>query len=144
MNLIFDIVANLLVWFSDITRFTYNEINIIAYYILIPFIFFSLFDKIIRKHYLKSIHLLIVFFSILVIDNFSTFSDKLFKLSVDFLLSFNILGLNYIQSSVVICVIVPIIIIGLAIILIRRKKQHVANKSLKTELFGQKRPKNSA
>jgi len=56
VNLIFQIVAGLLNGIALVTGLTYNEINIIAYYLILPFIYVALFDRILKKHYLKIIY----------------------------------------------------------------------------------------
>src|ERR1051325_2712479 len=104
MNLVFRIVAGSLNWVASVTGFTYNEINIIVYYILVPFIYVALVDRILKKHFLKIIYVVVWAILILCIPDFKVFSDAFFKHSVDFLLSFGHVGLNYVAASVVICV----------------------------------------
>lgn len=107
MNLVFRIVADSLDWIASVTGFTYNEINIIAYFIILPFIYLALIDRIIKKHFLKIAFALAWLVLILLIKNFRAFSDALFNRSVDFLLLFGKVGLNYVAASVVICVVLP-------------------------------------
>jgi hypothetical protein len=107
MNLIFRIVADSLNWIGSVTGFTYNEINIIVYYIILPFVYVALVDRIFKKHFLKFIYVMAWGLLIILIPNFSAFSDALFQYSVDFLLWFGHVGLNYVAASVVICVIIP-------------------------------------
>ena len=45
---IFKLVAQTLNGIASVTGFTYNEINIIAYYILLPFVYVALIDRILR------------------------------------------------------------------------------------------------
>jgi len=110
MDIIFQIVYTALKWISLLTGFTYNEINIIVYYIIIPFIFLHQLDKLFRFHYLKIGFALFTFLTILLVDDFEVFSNWLFQKSVDFLKWFDLIGLNYVQASVVICVFLPILI----------------------------------
>src|SRR5215831_4459467 len=107
MNLVFRIVADSLNWVASITGFTYNEINIIAYYIILPFIYVTLVDRIFKKHFLKIAYVTAWGVLIILIPNFRAFSDALFQYSVDFLLLFGHVGLNYVAASVVVCVIFP-------------------------------------
>ena len=100
MDLIFQIVVVLLNIIGDLTGLTYNEINIVVYYIVIPFTWTILLDKIFKIHYLKLSYGLIVIVSLIVIRDFSLFSDWLFQKSADFLLFFG----DYIIASVVVCV----------------------------------------
>jgi len=65
--------------------------------------------------------------AVLFIPDFEQFSSTLFDVSVDFLNWFDIIGLNYVQASVVICVLAPLLIIG---ILMYFKKRSKKNKEL--------------
>jgi len=115
MQAIFKIVSDFLIYLSQITGLSYNEINIIIWYTLIPYSWAILLDRIFGFHYLK-IGLGVIFLvALLTIPDLSRFTDKLFDRSVDFLNLFNNAGSNYIASSVAICVFVPLIIYGLLI-----------------------------
>lgn len=108
MNSIFAIVYEILARMSALTGLSYNEINIIVYYMVIPFAYLALLDRILKKHFLKigfSV-LLLAFF--LFVNDFSRFSDRLFHESVVFLLWFGRVGLDYTAASVVICVFIPL------------------------------------
>ena len=107
MNAPFQIVYLLLQWIAEISGFTYNEVNIIAYYIALPFAYVFLADRLLKKHILKTLYVVGVTTGLLLIKDFTEFSDWLFHKSVDFLLSFEFLGWNYIVSSVLICVVFP-------------------------------------
>jgi hypothetical protein len=96
-----------------VTGFTYNEINIIVYYILLPFVYVALVDRLFKKHSLKIAYVLGWGVLILLLKDFRAFSDALFKYSVDFLLLFGPLGLNYTAASVVICVVLPALVFAL-------------------------------
>ena len=110
MNTIFQIVYSLLKWIAEVTGFTYNEVNIIAYYIILPFAYVILADRILQKHILKILYVVGVSVCLFLIADFTDFSDWLFQKSVDFLLSFQFLGWNYIVSSVLICVVFPAVV----------------------------------
>lgn len=122
MNEIFDLIYRLLKWISELTGLTYREVNIIVYFIVIPTFFVFLISKILKKKHLIISFLVLVLILFLIIPDFEIFSDKLFDLSVDFLNWFEHIGLNYVQASVVICVIVPVLIIILLLYL--NKKQN--------------------
>lgn len=109
MNFVFRIVADSLEWASSATGFSYTEINIIAYYIILPFICVALVDRIFRKHHLKTAYAIAWVLMLSIIADFKAFSDALFKRSVDFLLFFDRFGLNYVSASVVICVVLPVL-----------------------------------
>jgi hypothetical protein len=110
MNTTFEIVSSLLKWIAEVTGFTYNEVNIIAYYIILPFAYIILADRIFQKHMLKILYVVGVSVFLFLITDFTRFSDWLFQKSVDFLLSFQFLGWNYIVASVLICVVFPAVV----------------------------------
>lgn len=112
----------LLYWLSDLTGLSYKAINIVVYYIIAPFVFLFLIDRIIKKHYFKIGFTIVVVIALLIIKDFELFSRKLFDLSVDFLNLFEIIGMNYTVASVVICVIIPTIAFVLLFILPTEKK----------------------
>jgi hypothetical protein len=128
MDLIFQIVYTLLKLISELTGFSYNEVNIIVYYIVLPFVYVFLADKIIKSVVLRIVYLTVVAVVLLLIPDFSAFSDRLFQASVDFLLSLRILGWNYVVSSVLVCVAFPGIIFLVML--------HFAYPGLFSRLFG--------
>ena len=107
MNPVFNAVAQTLNWIASVTGFTYNEINIIAYYIILPFVHVALIDRIMHKHILKIIYVVAWTGALCLIKDFAAFSNSLFNGSVDFLLMFSHVGLDYVSASVVICVVLP-------------------------------------
>ena len=99
---------------------TYNEINILVYYLLIPLTWTIMIDCLIGTK-LTTMALLLVWMGIRIgtWGHFSEWCDWAFMRSVDFLNYFNRWGGNYVLNSVVICVVVPILIyIALAVMLI--------------------------
>ena len=110
MNSVFNIVYWLLRAVSKISGFTYNEVNVIAYYMILPFAYVVLADKILKTHVLKMGYVTAIGAALLMIKDFTNFSGWLFDESVDFLLSFQAFGWNYIVSSVLICVVFPSIV----------------------------------
>lgn len=121
MNDIFKATYDFLKWISKATGLTYHEVNIVVYFIIIPAIFIYLFERFFKTNYLKIGFGLIVLLTLIIVPDFKKFSALLFKKSVDFLNWFDIFGLNYIQASVVICVIIPIIIFSVFMYLHKRK-----------------------
>lgn len=118
MNTIFWITANLLNEIAKWTGMTYNEINIIVYYLIIPLTWTVMLDLIIGFPIFTA--LLILVWSYIFVKTgtkrvFRIWCDLAFRDSVDFLLWFKRIGWNYVVSSVIICVAVPIIIYGLLI-----------------------------
>lgn len=96
---------------ARITGLTYNEINIIVYYVLVPLLWAALLDWYIKLPVFAPLYLLFCLLVYLAIQKrFYWFSNKLFNLSQRFLLWFRKIGWNYVVSSVIICVVVPLII----------------------------------
>ena len=99
---------------------TYNEINILVYYLLIPLTWTIMVDILIGLP-IATTALLLVWAGIKIgtWGHFSEWCDWAFMSSVDFLNYFNRWGGNYILNSVVICVAIPILIyIALAVMLV--------------------------
>ena len=99
---------------------TYNEINILVYYLLIPLTWTIMVDLLIGMP-LTTMAMLCVWAGICIgtWGRFSEWCDWAFMRSVDFLNYFNRWGGNYVLNSVVICVVVPVLIyVGLVILLI--------------------------
>lgn len=110
INKVFYIVAYSLLGISKRLGMTYNEINIIVYYLIIPLTWTILFDIGI-KNPLTTITLLFIWIIIYSIKrkHFKEWCDTVFAKSVDFLNSFKYLGWNYYTSSVIICVMLPFV-----------------------------------
>lgn len=109
-RIIFKIVADSLYFIANKTGLTYNEVNIIVYYFIIPFTWLCLLDAIFHVHYFKIAFAIFTSGFIVGCKNFVTYSDWLFEKSVSFLNFFNKYGSNYTASSVWICVSLPIVI----------------------------------
>ena len=110
MNKLFELTYNFLVLLSEFTGFTYKEVNIIIWFYLIPSFWLVLIDKANNSHRFKITGLILIATSLLLISDFPQFSNDLFHMSATFLLSFNEIGSNYVTSSVVICLFIPIAI----------------------------------
>ncbi|MFK7747387.1 MAG: hypothetical protein AB8B65_03275 [Kordia sp.] len=117
MHTIFNYTYEVLMWFSSLTGFTYKEINIIIWFIMIPLSWMLLLDKIYQRRLFTIFFTLLVTIVLFFIPNFTHFCDWLFQKSVDFLNIFNGIGSTYVVSSVLICVLIPIVIY---VILIRK------------------------
>lgn len=109
MEIIFNLVVWILLKISSATGLTYNEINIIVYFFIIPMIYIFMIDKMLNRHILKISYLVISILVLLIFD-FHHVSDILLYASRNFLLSFGLIGLNYVVASVIICVVIPTII----------------------------------
>lgn len=118
----FAVVAIALEWMARKLHITYNEINVVVYYWLIPLSWTLLLDYKLDASidvmgcqvYLPILTILLCFSWIgILIANywfFSKWCDYVFKASQDFLCIFNRWGGNYVLNSVVICVVIPLII----------------------------------
>ncbi len=108
---IFALVAGIEHAIAKLTGATYNEVNIIVYYLLIPLSWAIMVD------YISQLPLLSPMFTLAWIVfiwkdrmKFRDRCDWTFDKSVDFLLWFKRIGWNYIVSSVIICVVVPVLV----------------------------------
>lgn len=104
-------VAKTLQKIAKAIHLTYNEINIIVYYFVIPLTWCIMIDYLYKLPILTT--LWIILWSYIIITKhkiFSQWCDIIFKLSVKFLLKFQKIGWDYWTASVIICVVVPIII----------------------------------
>ena len=108
---IFAAVQQFLEWIAKKTHRTYNEINIIVYYFIIPLTWTLMIDYVFSLPLIISIAYSL--FCIIVVvrcKSFKKFSDWLFVKSADFIEYFG----DYFLFSVVICVLIPLLIyIGL-------------------------------
>ena len=109
MEKLFMLVANSLDAIAAKFNTTYNAVNIIVYYCLVPLFWAIIIDY---KFDMVACSLAVLSFwtGILCFDrHFRKDCDYWFKRSKDFLLWFKRIGWNYVVSSVIICVILPII-----------------------------------
>ena len=109
-NRVFDTVAKALRTLARLTGFTYNEINVLLYYFIIPFTWMILLDNIFKCSNFKLAGFIFCIGFYAGCRDFRKYSDWLFFKSVIFLNFFNRFGSNYIKSSVWICVSLPILI----------------------------------
>lgn len=108
---IFAVVAGVEHVIAKLTGLTYNEVNIIVYFLLIPFSWTVMIDYIAMLPFLTPMYLISwVIFLWKDSMKFRARCDWMFEKSVNFLLWFKKIGWNYVVSSVIICVIVPVLI----------------------------------
>lgn len=108
---IFAVVAGVEHVIAKLTGMTYNEVNIIVYYLLIPLSWAFMVDYITMLPFLSLMY--IIAWVIFLWKDPMKFRDRCdwaFDKSVDFLLWFKKIGWNYVVSSVIICVVVPVLI----------------------------------
>ena len=111
----FKVVANTLLVIARKTGLTYNEVNILVYYLLIPLTWTVMLDFILRMPITTPL-LLLAWMGIFIATRgrFRQWCDKAFVLSQQFIRFFG----EYVKYSVVICVIVPIIIYVILFVLL--------------------------
>lgn len=108
---VFAVVAGLEYAIAKLLGTTYNVVNIVVYYLLIPLSWAAMIDYITKLPFLTPMY--IIAWIVFLWKDKMTFRDRCdwtFMKSVDFLLRFKAIGWNYIVSSVIICVVVPILI----------------------------------
>ena len=110
MSLTFHIVYTCLEWMSQITGISYEIINVIIWYCFLPLIYFLLLDRILKTRFLTLSFVLFVGIFIATRQSPALFAEDLFDWSVEFLLGFSILGLNYDRASVFVCVFLPLLV----------------------------------
>lgn len=117
---IFSTVVQSLISIGGVCGLTYNEVNILVYYLIIPLSWSIMFDCWLGLP-VATFALTCIWIGIFLATRhiFREWCDRLFKDSVDFLNWFNRWGGNYVLNSVIICVVVPLLIYaGLIILLI--------------------------
>lgn len=110
MSLPFYLVYAALKGISERTGLTYEMINVILYFVLIPTVYLALIDKILRRPITLVIFYTFLAFLLLMFRDWNQLADAVFNYAVQFLLLFSAVGLNYDRASVVICIIVPLLI----------------------------------
>ena len=118
---LFNITAKALMKLAQKLHLTYNEVNIIVYYMIVPLTWAVMLDFIVGTWPWITVAWAAV--CLLVIwcnrKRFSQWCEWAFKKSVDFLESFGFMGWDYYKASVIICVFIVIIIYAvLALLLI--------------------------
>src|SRR5687768_15033245 len=111
MELVFAVVRGALLGSAWVTGFSYNEVNVLVYYLAIPLVYFALIDRILGRHYLKVAWIAVWTGIMLAAPSFEAFCDGVFDGSVDFLMLFGGVGLDYIAASVIICVVMPAVVL---------------------------------
>lgn len=116
---IFAVVAGAELLIAKLTGTTYNEVNIVVYYLLIPLSWTVMIDYLMKLPLLTPLFVLAwIIFLWKDPMKFRDRCDWAFEKSVDFLLWFKRIGWNYVVSSVIICVVIPILVYCLLIYLV--------------------------
>ena len=103
----FAITARVLLQVGKLLHLSYNAVNIIVWYMLLPLAWAAILDY--KLHQVLFAPVWILFcIGIIVLQRkqFNKFCDLMFRLSQEFILSFG----NYYLWSVIICLLVPIFI----------------------------------
>jgi hypothetical protein len=104
----FQAVAKGLYYSGTLINLSYNEMNILVYFLILPLIWAYIIDKMFRFHYVKLTIMLVILLCVVTINNLSAFCDDLFYACVIFLNLFRPIGVDYVAASVLICVVLPI------------------------------------
>lgn len=104
MNTVFLITVKILLIIASKLRLTYNEVNILIWYIILPVLWGALLSILLHTAIL---FIIVALYAIVLGCNLRKCSDKLFQKSVQFLQQFNKIGLNYTQASVIVCLVLP-------------------------------------
>lgn len=102
---------------------SYNEANILVYFVVIPMTWAWMIDRSYRTHLSKCLYASAVAAVLLACSDWSMLCDALFMVCVKFLYLFKPIGISYVQSSVIFCVIVPVVIHLCLLRFIQKKRQ---------------------
>ena len=113
--LVFRLVAVMLALMAKLVGITYKEMNIFVYYFVIPLSWCALLDIACERLWSFPLFscLWCVLWAFIIFYNrhgFRAWCVRAFDNSVKFLLWFQRIGWNYYVSSVIICVIIPILV----------------------------------
>ena len=111
---LFGWVAKSLQSIARILHLSYNEINIIVYYLLIPLSWCIMLDCLIGMPITTLLLIAVWAVIFLKVKSFSEWCDKGFKLSQRFICFFG----EYVEYSVIICVFIPVLIYAVLITLL--------------------------
>lgn len=119
IKLIFSVVAQTLYRIAKALGLTYNEVNILVYYLIIPLSWTIMFDCWLGMP-LTTFALAFIWVGIFIATRhtFRQWCDWAFQDSVYFLDWFNSWGGNYVLNSVIICVLIPILVYAVLFMLL--------------------------
>ena len=109
---VFNKTAQALQNIAQKVNLTYNEVNIIVYYMIVPLSWFVMLDFILHCWPLLSALWTSTCLSVTWWHryDFSRRCDDIFDKSVEFLLWFRHIGWDYYKASVIICVAIPLLV----------------------------------
>lgn len=114
INIPFTLTVKILLAIGRVFHLTYNAVNIIVWYMLLPLAWTGILDYKLHKLILSPLWLLLCI-SIVILQRkkFNQFCDTMFKLSQIFIASFG----NYYLWSIIICLIVPLLITAVLLLI---------------------------
>ena len=111
IQFIFLIVAKSLYRIAELTKLSYNQINVLVYFFILPFLYLAILDHHFDFHYLKAAAAFTFLGFFIGCRNFAAYSDWLFAQSVKFLQFFKRYGMSYESASIWFCVVLPILLL---------------------------------
>lgn len=112
ITLPFVLTVKVLLLIGKLLHLSYNAVNIIVWYMLIPFAWAAILDYKLHQMLFAPVWILLCIGTIVhQRKQFNKFCDLLFRLSQEFILSFG----NYYLWSVIICLLVPFLVTTLLI-----------------------------
>lgn len=105
----FSAVAYGLIKMANFLGISYNEANILVYFVIIPMVWAWMIDKAYRTNVVKIGYAILIIAMVLISGDVSKLCDTLFMVCVYFLYLFKPIGIGYMASSVIFCVILPVI-----------------------------------
>jgi hypothetical protein len=109
MSPVFFLVYSLLQAIASLAGLSYEAVNVVIWYVLIPATYLFLIDRIIHRFLLLPLFIAFVAIVFSVTENLNDLADRIFNSSVAFLLGFSRIGMGYDLASVVICVWIPLL-----------------------------------
>ena len=107
MVTIFALVMHSLESMAAFFSISYAAANVVIYFAVIPASFAVLLDFVFRTNAFRVMLGIVALCAFAVCRDGTSVSDLLFSLSVRFLRSFSAIGINYVDASVLVCVVLP-------------------------------------
>ncbi len=107
---LFLIIAKSLYRIAELTKLTYNQINVVVYFFIVPFVYLAILDHHFDFHYIKAAAAFITLGFFIGCRDFAAYSDWLFAQAVKFLQYFKRYGISYESASIWFCVVLPILL----------------------------------
>jgi len=105
---IFQTTYETLMRIAELTGLSYKEVNVVVWYMLIPFIWAALLGVITRRKVFMAV--VAATSLIFCLSGFSKRAEWLFDRSVVFLEQFAVVGAPYVEASVLVCLVAPAVV----------------------------------